>query len=285
MRKPNAEQQKWLMYGFLVGLVLVGLVLGVGSLVGEAPKPAGITRLGLTVNLDSEVKPRHKGARLRLSIAGDTMRAGWVYRAPLDVLDTAIVRFQTKAVTATSWTTALPNVRTRGTAAIKVIPILVGGDSVQVCVWVVRVGADPSPTSCVKKARTAGPHPGVDSLTISSVIVKPDSVKLEVGSTQQFCAAVRLSDDRVVLTTNSEGIAVCPTMFASVPGFTLSAVGLLIEDSSLSITIDGGEELVEEFPDGRRSPPYFIARVTVANAVKVGGEWWLTNPVPVPTAS
>jgi hypothetical protein len=229
-------------------------------------------------------RPRHKGAApVEVRLLGDTVAATWIWKAPLRTADEGVVRFRER-IGAGTWTTIGTNLRTRGTSASRVIPIPAAGDSIEVCVWVVTVGADNSPQMCQKRARSAPlpPHPGADSLEVVSVIVKPDSAKIAPDSTVQFCAGVRLSDERVILTTNSAGVESCPAMFASIPGWAPEGALVPVRDRVLGITIEAGELLVDEYPDGRRSAPYYQVRVRVADAMKYGGEWWLRRPLRVP---
>ena len=151
--------------------------------------------------------PKPKGVGLRSftsNAAGDTLTLSWVYRAvPLPSSDTALVTWSTKALGQSSYTTVSPINRTRATNFTRAIPLPAVSDTVQACVRVKRVGSpNDSPTSCAKRFRVAPPE-GVDSLEISRVIIRPDSVQLLAGATQQFCAVAQMSDGSYVLAENS----------------------------------------------------------------------------------
>jgi hypothetical protein len=134
----------------------------------------------------------------------------------------------------------------------------------------------------------------LDSVTLSvvSILVRPDSVKVDTGGKVQFCAAARLSNDSIVLTANSQGVAACPPYFQSMPGFSLSEAR--VRDSVFTVTIDGSDHW---FVRGRRTPngsgyvaapgdvPYQLLRPRVLGAHKMFGEWWLDKPIPLPKSS
>jgi hypothetical protein len=271
-------------YGFLAAMVLLaGALLSVTSCASAAAE---------------DERPRHKGAQpVEVRLAGDTVAASWIWKAPLRSVDTGVVRFRQKPSGSSTWSVVGSNIRTRGTSASREIARAEAGDSVEVCVWVVTVGASSSPQMCQKRGRGVEPHPGADSLEISSVIVKPDSARtwaVRDGQTVptdsnrvQFCAGVRLSDDRVILVTNSEPIPECPGMFAGVPGYTSSigAAPVRVPLEGLNITIAAGEPVAIV---DRRGNPVHVWRelqVSVKGAVKMGGEFWLSKPIKLPAVS
>jgi hypothetical protein len=279
----RAHRIRW---GFVAAMaLLLGALLSVSSCGGEAAAA-------------ELLRPRHKGANpLEVRLAGDTVAASWIWKAPLRSVDTGVVRFRQKPSGASTWSVVGSNIRTRGTSASREIARAEAGDSVEVCVWVVTVGASPSPQMCQKRGRGVEPHPGADSLEVSSVIVRPDSARayaMREGQTVpadsnqiQFCAGVRLSDDRVILTSTSDSVAVCPGMFAAVPGYTSSigAARVRVPLEGIQVTIEAGEPLAEVDARGEPVNVWREIRPHVAGAVKFGGEWWLRKPVKLPAVS
>jgi hypothetical protein len=277
----RAHRIRW---GFVAAMaLLLGALLSVSSC-----SPAAA---------DALERPAHRGGRgLELRLAGDTVAASWVWKAPLRSVDTGVVQVALKPEGSTSWATVTPNTKTRATSSVRVVATTPGGDSVRVCVWVQTVGAANSPQMCQKRSRV-GPHPGADSLEVSSVIVKPDSARayaMREGQTVpadsnqiQFCAGVRLSDDRVILTTNSDSVAVCPGLFAAVPGYTsaIGAVRVRVPLEGIQVTIEAGEPLADVDARGEPVNVWREIRPSVAGAVKYGGEWWLRKPVKLPAVS
>lgn len=241
--------------------------------------------------------PPIKGVnKIALTVVGDTVNAVYGYKAPgLFTTDTAALTWASKAIGATAWTTVGAVVKTRGTTAAKVIPQVATGDSVRLCIVVNRVGAPPSPNVCGYKYRAPGASGGVDTIQLSvrSVIVRPDSVpvastipgeQVTARNQAQFCTAARLSDDTVILTATSKAIPVCGPMFANVVGLRLRDPARVTE-AQLGVLFDGSDVIREQYPDGHLGPELRIVRPKVAGAFKVGGEWWLVNPLPVPTSS
>lgn len=188
---------------------------------------------------------------------------------------------------------------TRGTADTLLLPRTAEGSYAgTVKVTTYRAGA--SPSAAATATWTAGtivtPPDTVTSLQVTSVIVKPDSAKVFAVAIDSvtgkmkpatdsnrvlFCAAVRLSDDTVILTTNSDTIATCPKLFAGIPGYVTSARRAVFPTQvAVHVEATPSQEVINGQAVGVQ-----ILHVQVADAFYYRGEWWLKRPQPLKAVS
>jgi hypothetical protein len=283
---PNSTRRTQLMRTSLfvaAGALLFGAAVAAAAITeptNAPPKPPAVRGIGLSRNVE-----------------GDTVTARWVYKnGTLPTTDTAIVVWRQKSGSATIWT-SIGTVRTRLTSNVRNIPVPAPGtiDSIEVCVRVRRVGAQAdSPSLCAKTGRSTISNPDpVDSLTVVSVLVKPDSASVQLlaaGATptyknqMQFCAAVRLSNNAVILTENSKPIGECFEHFELTPGFTTNLIGVGIRDAGLNIHIVAGDAIIGEEEVAAGGVPHQVIRATVEDAFYYEGEWWLNRHQAVPVS-
>lgn len=175
-------------------------------------------------------KPKEP-AGLSLTVAGDTLTARWVWKAPgLLPGDTGYVQWSQRKSGATGFTNLVMH-KTLGMSDAYPVPMPAAGsfDTVRVCIRVVRPGAPDSPNPCVKKGRSTPQPPsgGADSLTLSQIILRTvpadgHAIASYAGQTTpadsnrvRVCAFGVLSDGRRVKLQNSWGVPECETAYQS----------------------------------------------------------------------
>jgi hypothetical protein len=158
------------------------------------------------------------------------------------------------------------------------------------------VSASTTPASWAAPAIAVPDPDTVGSVTVISLILKPDSAKVAVplpgqvatdSNRVQFCTAARLSDDTVILAENSKGQPGCDLAFTGFAGYRLSSAHRIqLRPGGLQVLVEGRTpELPMTAAGVLTASPYQWVVPRVPGAMHVGGEWWLSTPIALPSSS
>lgn len=103
-----------------------------------------------------------------------------------------------------------------------------------------------------------------------SIIVRPDSAKVDTSATVQFCSAFRMADDSIRISKVSQGVPGCLEQFSSMPGFASGAAYQVASAETPGIHLYG-----TLLPDSA----HVLVRAIVVNALWRDGEWVLIKPL------